>query len=442
MTALPPDLTPEPKDRWNIGRFLILGYATLAFMVVGFGAWGGFTSIAGAIVAHGTIEVQGNRQVVQHAKGGVIEKINVRDGDVVKAGDVLVELAGDDERSEFGIVEGQWFEILARKARLAAERDLTDTIVFSPELVARAAQDPKVAELMVAQQQQFEASAKVRDEELAQLTEREQQIEKQNVGLVAVDKATRSQLDMLSQEIKVQEDLLAKGLTQLARVLALKREFASLEGEGARAEAAIAENGGKIAETAIERVRLVSKMREEAIGELRDLEYREIELRERRAALTLQIEDLQLRAPVSGVVYGSTVDTLRGVIRAAEPIMYIVPQDAGLVVKAKVEPVNIDRVHVGQDARMRFAAFDARTTPEVDGKVLKVSADAIVEQQTQMRYYLAEISITQEARDKLGEVEILPGMPVESYIRTGDRSPLVYLTKPLTDYFAKAFREG
>ena len=442
MTDLPPDLAPEPRDRWNINRFLILGYATLAFLVVGFGAWGGFTSIAGAIIAHGSVEVQGNRQVVQHAKGGVIDTINVRDGDVVAAGDVLVELAGDDERSEFGIVEGQWFEILARKARLSAERDLSDRIAFSPELIDRAATDPKVAELMIAQQQQFEASRKVRNEEIAQLTERERQIEKQNVGLVAVDKATRSQLDMLRQEIAVQEDLLAKGLTQLARVLALKREYAALEGDGARAEAAIAENGGKIAETAIERVRLVSKMREEAIAELRDLEYREIELRERRIALRDQIEDLQLRAPVAGVVYGSTVDTLRGVIRAAEPIMYIVPRDAGLIVRARVEPMHIDRVHVGQDARMRFAAFDTRTTPEVDGKVMKVSADAIEDPQTQMRYYLAEVSITPEAREELGEVEILPGMPVEAYIRTGDRSPLVYLTKPLTDYFAKAFRES
>lgn len=442
MTNLPSDLTPEPADRWQLRRFLILGYATLAFMVIGFGAWGGLTKIAGAVVTHGSIEVEGNRQVVQHPKGGVIDQINVRDGDPVRQGDVLVQLAGDDERTELGIVEGQWFEILARKARLSAERDLTDTIQFPTELESRAATDPRIAELMAAQQQQFEATRKVREEEIAQLNERETQIQKQNEGLVAVDKATRAQLDMLRQEIEVQEDLLGKGLTQLARVLALKREFAALEGEASKAEAAIAENGGRIAETRIERVRLISKAREGAIAEMRDLEYRDIELRERRVSLIEQIDDLQLRAPVSGVVYGSTADTLRGVIRAAEPVMYVVPQDVGLVVRARVEPVNIDRVHVGQDARMRFSAFDARTTPEVDGKVIKVSADAIEDPQTRARFYLAEISITPEAREKLGEIELLPGMPVESFIQTGERSPVVYLVKPMADYFAKAFRES
>lgn len=442
MTALPPELTPEPADRWQLRRFMILGYATLAFMLVGFGAWGGFTKIAGAIVAHGVIEVEGNRQVVQHPKGGVIERIFVRDGDQVQKGQVLVELAGDDERSELGIVEGQWYEILARKARLSAERDLAESIVFPPDLAERATSDPKIAELLDAQRQQFEATLKVRNEEISQLSERETQIQKQNDGLVAVDKATRTQLDMLKQEIDVQDELYRKGLTQLARVLALKREHAALEGEASKAEAAIAENGGKIAEIAIERVRLISKAREDAIGELRDLEYREIELRERRLALIEQVDDLQLRAPAAGMVYGSTVDTLRGVIRAAEPVMYVVPKDAGLVVRAKVEPVHIDRVHVGQDARMRFSAFDARTTPEVDGKVLKVSADAIEDPQTRMRYYLAEVSITPEARAKLGNIELLPGMPVESFIRTGDRSPLEYLTKPMADYFAKAFRES
>lgn len=442
MTTLPPDLSPEPADRWQMRRFLILGYATLAFMLVGFGAWGGLTKIAGAIVAHGSIEVEGNRQVVQHPKGGVVDTINVRDGDLVQKGDVLLELAGDDERSELFIVEGQWVEILARKARLSAERDMVDTIAFPAELLRRAEADPKIAELMAAQQQQFEASRKVRDEEIAQLGERQAQIEKQNIGLVAVDKATRSQLDMLRQEIAVQEDLLSKGLTQLARVLALKREFAALEGEASRAEAAIAENGGKIAETAIERVRLISKAREEAIAELRDLEYREIELRERRLALIEQIDDLQLRAPVSGVVYANTADTVRGVVRPAEPVLYIVPREVRLIVRARVDTMHIDQIHVGQEAKMRFSAFDQRTTPEVWGHVAKVSADAIEDPQTRMRYYSVEVDINDDAMTQLSGLTILPGMPVEAFIQTGDRSPLGYLVKPLTDYFTKAFREG
>jgi HlyD family secretion protein len=435
-------MSPEPADRWNLGRFLLIGYATLAALVIGLGAWGVAARISGAIIAPGTVEVEGNRQVVQHLTGGVIAAIHVRDGDVVQAGDVLVELEGDALRTELGIVEGQWFEILARKSRLSAERDLQERIEFDPELVERAALDPKVTELMTAQQQQFDARRKVQSEEEAQLLEREVQIANQIDGLIALQSATKSQIELVGREIASQEELLDQGLTQLTRLLTPQRELARLRGSDGQVEAAIAENRAKIAETAIERVRLVSNTREEAISELRDLEFREIELREKRISLIDQISKLQLRAPAAGVVYGNTADTLRGVIRAAEPVLYIVPQDARLVVRAQVETMHIDQVRVGQPATMRFSAFDMRTTPEVEGEVIKVSADALEDEQTRMKYYRVEIDITETARAELAGLTILPGMPVESFIRTGDRSPVVYLVKPLTDYFTKAFREG
>ncbi len=434
--------TAGREENWNLRPFLWLGYGTLLAMVLGFGVWGGMTKISGAVIAPGTVEVEGNRQVVQHPTGGVIAAINVRDGDEVEAGDVLVELEGDTLRSELDIVEGQWFEILARKSRLSAERDLSDTIEFHPALIERAGEDPELAELMTAQQQQFEARHKVQAEELAQLREQEVQVVKQIEGLVALSEATQTQVDLLAREIEGQETLLAQGLTQLTRVLTPQRELARLKGSAGQADAAIAENRGKIAEIGIQRVRLVSETQEQAITELRDIEYREIELRERRLALIDQIAKLQLRAPVSGTVYGSAADTLRGVIRAAEPVLYIVPRDATLVVRAQVETMHVDQLHVGQEARMRFSAFDHRTTPEVDGKLIKVSADAIEDPQTRHRYYLVEVEINDEAQDKLSNLEILPGMPVEAFIQTGDRTPIAYLVKPLSDYFSKAFRES
>lgn len=436
-------MNPAMTDStWSSRRFLVLGYGTLVVTVVGLGGWGAFTQIAGAVIAPGVVGVEGNRQVVQHLSGGVIDEINVRDGDVVRAGDVLIALDGDTLRSELQIVEGQWFEVLARQSRLAAERDLADQIEFSPELLDELDATPKIADLMTAQQQQFDARRKVQTEEEAQLKEQEIQISKQIEGLVALQAANRSQIELLTREIEGQETLLSQGLTELTRVLTPRRELARLQGSLGQVEAAIAENRGKIAETAIERVRLSSKTRETAISELRDLDYREIELRERRLSLIDQIDKLALRAPTSGIVYGNTADTVRGVIRPAEPVLYIVPQDAGLVVKARVETTNVDKVHVGQEATLRFSAFDTRTTPEVEGQVLKVSADAIEDPQTRISYYEADIEINAAAREELGDVQLVPGMPVEAFIKTDYRSPLDYLVKPLADYFAEAFREG
>jgi HlyD family secretion protein len=432
----------EPKDRWGIRPLLVIGYATLILTVLGLGVWGAAARISGAIIASGAVEIEGNRQVVQHPIGGVIAAINVRDGDVVEQGDVLVELEGDALQTELGIVEGQWFEILARKSRLSAERDLEDSIDFDAELVDRARENPKIAELMIAQQQQFDARRKVRKEEEDQLVEQEIQIAKQIDGLESLQAATGSQVALLSREIDGQETLLAKGLTELTRVLTPQRELARLKGSAGQVEAAIAENRGKIAEITIERVRLSSKTQEAAIDELRDLEYREIELRERRLNLIDQIKRLQLRAPVSGVVYGNTADTLRAVIREAEPVLYIVPKDAHLIVRVRIDTRSIDKVQVGQEAKMRFSAFDTSTTPEVTGQVTAVSADALEDKQSGARYYRADIAISDEARAKLVGLEIVPGMPVEAFIKTDERSPLAYLVKPFSDYFTKAFRES
>ena len=436
-------MTEQPSTgRWGLGRFVFVGYFALALLVLGLGGWAVGTRISGAIIAPGEIVVEGNRQIVQHPTGGVIRAIHARDGDQVTEGDVLISLEGQELRSELGIVEGQWFEILARKARLSAERDGLETLEFDAELVERAGESPAVAALMGAQVQQFEARQKLHDEEVQQLEERQIQIAKQIDGLISLQSATESQIDLLSREISGQQELLSQGLTQLTRVLTPQRELAELRGTEGQVEATIAENRGRIAEIEIERVRLESELREAAIDELRDLEYREIELRERRRALIDQIDKLELRAPVSGVIYGSTADTLRGVIRAAEPVMYVVPRDTPLIVRTRVEPIHIDQVSLDQEASLRFSAFDMRTTPEVSGHVTAISADAFEDENNGVRYYRADIELDEGMREKLGELKLLPGMPVEAYIQTEERRPLNYFVKPLADYFNRAFREG
>jgi HlyD family secretion protein len=331
--------------------------------------------------------------------------------------------------------------MLARKSRLEAERDGLGAIAFNPELTSRVAAYPEIATLMAAQEQQFVARRKSQDEEKAQLQEQQTQIGKQNEGLEALQAATGSQVALLSREIDGQKTLLDQGLTQITRVLTPQRELARLKGVEGQVEANIAENRGKIAEIEIQRVRLASKAREDAIAELRELEFQEIETREKRRQILDRMARLFLRAPVSGTVYGSTADTVRAVIRPADPVMYIVPTDTPLIVRTKIDTIHIDQIHLGQEANLRFSAFDQRTTPEITGHVTEVSADAYHDERTGQRYYKADIRIDDGETEKLDHVMLLPGMPVESFIRTADRSALSYFVKPMQDYFTRAFRD-
>jgi HlyD family secretion protein len=424
---------------WSFRPFVLLGFATVALLVVGLGGWGAMARISGAVIASGSVEVEGNRQVVQHPVGGVVTEILARDGDKVAAGQVLLRLEGDSQRAEFRTVEGQLFELVARQNRLEALRDGNDTIVFDDELLARG-QEPEIVELMAAQVQQFEASHDTLTKERSQLTERASQIEKQIEGLDFQLAAIRKQVGLTEEELVAQETLMSQGLTQLTRVLSLRRDLAQLEGTQGATEAAVAENRAKIAEIDLEKLKLENKQRDDAIAELREIEFREIELRSRRTALGEEIARLDVRAPVDGIVYGSTAETLRGVVRAAEPILYIVPQEVNLIARAQIEASKIDQVHPGQAASLHFSAFD-RSTPVVEGTVTKVSADIFRDERTGHSYYRADIALDDNVLAELEGRRLVPGMPVEAFIATSERTALGYFVKPLADYFNRAFRE-
>lgn len=433
---------PAPASfDWSFRPFIVLGYATLLVLVLGLGGWGVYARIAGAVIAMGTVEVAGNRQVVQHPTGGVVTEILARDGDVVKQGDVLLRLEGDAQRAEYQTVEGQYFELVARQNRLEALRDDKDTVSFDPELVAMAPTDQSVRDLLAAQQGQFDASRDTLRKEQSQLDERSAQILKQIDGLDFQLAATKEQVGFTGEELAAQEKLMSQGLTQLTRVLSLRRDLAQLKGTQGATEAAVAENRAKITEIDLEKLKNENKVRDDAIAELREIEFREIELRSRRKALGDEIDRLDIRAPVAGVIYGSTADTLRGVVRAAEPILYIVPQDVDLIARTQIEAAKIDQVHVGQTATMRFSAFDSRTTPVVAGKISKVSADIFTDQRTGHSYYRADIALDDTVLAELQGRRLVPGMPVEAFIATEDRSVLTYFVKPMEDYFTRAFRE-
>jgi HlyD family secretion protein len=432
--------TPKSFD-WSFRPFVIVGYAALALLVVGLGGWGVYARISGAVIASALVEVEGSRQVVQHPVGGVVTEILARDGDLVAEGDVLLRLEGDAIISEHKIVEGQLFELIARLDRLEAQRDVKDTITFTDELIEAQAAHPELAELVEAQKQQFVARRDALKKEQEQLGERSGQIENQIDGLEFQLAALKEQVDFVGQELAAQETLMEQGLTQLTRVLALRREMAQLKGSQGATEASIAENRARIVEIDLEKLKLETTQREEAIAELREVEFRAIELRSRRQALGEEIARLDVRAPVAGVVYGSTAETLRGVVRAAEPILFIVPQAVNLIARAQIDAQKIDQVHVGQAATLHFSAFDQRTTPVIQGKVTKVSADVFTDERTGQIYYRADIALDETVLAELGGKRLVPGMPVEAFIATDERTPLGYFVKPMADYFNRAFRE-
>ncbi|MEL6914572.1 MAG: HlyD family type I secretion periplasmic adaptor subunit [Pseudomonadota bacterium] len=434
---------PGPKaEGWSARRPLTFGLIGLALLVGGFGTWATQANISGAIVASGRIEVDRNRQVVQHLDGGVVAELIVDEGADVAAGEVLIRLDDTLLRSELALIEGQLWETTARRARLEAERDGTETIAF-PAALLQAEGNADVADLIEGQRRLFAARGETVAARIEQLEKRRGQIEDQTDGIDAQLAALERQVELIDQELEGQQDLLDRGLAQLGRVLALEREEANLLGSIGELRASRAQAEGRVTEIDIEMLSLRSTRREEAITQLRDIRFNEVELIERRAGLLERLNRLDITAPVSGVVYGLTVFTERAVIRAAEPVLFIVPQDRPLIIAAEVDPIHIDQVFVGQNVTLRFSALDQRTTPELEGQVLQLSADAFEDEATRASFYRAEIILSEGQIARLPEgVSLIPGMPVESFIRTDDRTPLAYLVKPLADYFSRAFRES
>lgn len=433
----------NPTPEFSVHRHLALGLGGLALLILGFGGWASFSEISGAVIAPGQIEVDQNRQVVQHPDGGVVAQILAQEGDSVRQGQLLIQLDATRLGSELAIIEGQLFELMARRGRLEAERDDKPEPVYDILLRNSAASNADAAVLMAGQSQLLAARRASRAQEVAQLAKRRSQIDTQITGISAQSQALGQQLELIEQELKDQQTLLDRGLAQAGRVLALRREQARLSGQLGELTAQRALAQERATEIDLEVIKLRTQQREEAITRLRDLQFRELELAEQRRALLDQRDRLAIRAPASGIIYGLQVTTPRSVIRAAEPVMFIIPQDRPLVIAARVDPIHIDKITLGQPVNLRFSALDQRTTPELTGEVAKVSPDAFVDQARGLSYYRAEITLPEAEQAKLPEnIRLLPGMPVEAFIRTGDRTPLAYLTKPLTDYFSKAFRDG
>ena len=427
---------------WSARMPVFVGVFALTLLIGGFGSWSTFSSLAGAVVASGRVEVEQNRQIVQHPDGGVVATIQVREGDRVTVGQVLITLDQASLTSELNIIESQLHEVMARRARLQAERDAGSNLLFDSELLELAPKMKEVADLMAGQTRLFEARSENLQQQRDQLAKQRDQLGEQVRGIIAQTEALELQISLVGEELEAQRDLLARGLAQASRVLALRREEARLLGQIGELRASKAQAESKTTELDIESLKLTSSLREGAISQLRDLRVQELELRERRNSLTERLSRLSITAPTAGIVYGLAVNTPRSVIRAAEPVLYIVPQDRPLVIAAQVPTIHIDKIFTGQSVNLRFSSLDQRRTPELFGIVASISADSFTNEALGNTYYRAEIALNQGELAKLPDGTVLiPGMPAEAFILTSERSPMDYLIKPLWDYFEQAFRE-
>ena len=431
----------EPQSFARSMRGLILaGCAGLALFAGTIGVWAVASTISGAVIAGGQFVVDGNVKKVQHATGGIVGELNVREGDRVEQDQVVIRLDDTVTRANLQVITKQLDELTTRQGRLQAERDNKEQVAFSPELIARRG-EPGIAELTATEQSLFEARRSARDGQKAQLTQRIDQLNDEITGLNAQQKAHDQQARLIEEELTGIRWLYAKNLVALNRRAALEREAARLEGQKGQLIAALAQAEGKIVETRLQIIQIDAALREEVMKELREIQGKSAELVERRIAAEDQMKRIDIRSPSTGFVHQLTVHTVGGVITPAEPAMLIVPAEDSLQVEARVNPPDIDQIALGRDARVRIHAFNQRTTPELTGKVSRISADISRDQQTGASFYTIRVTIPPDEFARLGTDHVSAGMQTEVFVRTEDRTPLEYIVKPLKDQIAKAFRE-
>jgi HlyD family secretion protein len=444
--GVPATVPAQPKrptlDRSmvSVKNYVLFGFFTILALFGGIGGWAATTDLAGAVLAPGSVVVASNVKKVQHPSGGVISEILVKNGDKVKAGDVVVRLDQTVTRASLQVITKQIDELNGRVARLKAERDDAPSVVFPSELVARI-DEPDVAQLINGEQKLFESHVGTTKAQKQQLDERIAGFQQEISGNNAQAGTKSREIQLIKKQLEALERLESQQLVSAEKMMQMRREFARIEGEMAQLTAAAGQSKGKVAEIEIQKLTIDSQGKSDTVKDLREAEGKIIELTERRIAAQDQLTRVDIRSPADGIVDQMTVFTVGGVVNTAEPLMMIVPQDDLLVVEAKIAPHDIDQARSHKAAVIRFPAFNQRTTPSLSGTVASISAELTKEQQTNMQYYVARIKIDESELKRLGKLELVPGMPAEVQIRTTERSALSYLLKPLEDAFAKSFKE-
>ena len=466
--------------RFSARRGLVLGLGGVAALIGGLAGWGVFASISGAVIATGRVAVESRNQAIEHIDGGTVREVLVRDGDTVARDQPLLRFADSNLRSEAAILEAQFAELAALRNRLEAEFRGADTILWDTDLLSLSRTSPAIRDVLEGQERLFRAREAARAGEVALLGERIGQAHEEIVGLEARAVSLEQQSALIVRELDVNRETFDKGLTRLDRLLALERAARNLEGLAGTNAASIAGTRGRIAELKLQVLQVDARRIEEAEEQARNAKAKENQVRERLAQVRERLGRMEVRAPVPGIVFGMTVFAPGEVVQPGEPILQIVPEGADLVVIAQIQPMNVDQVYPGQAAVLRFTAFPLQVTPEREGRVVRVSADTVHDKESGKSWYEVELAMGgpaaaggasgpgpnsqttptgwegvfadvaqalglggsgREAQSLAGELALTPGMPAEIHIRTGDRSVISYLAKPVTDFFQRSMRE-
>ena len=427
-----------PKIKTSLKGPIVSGLTILLIFLVGATAWASSAKLASAIIAVGQLKVDSNRKQIQHLDGGIVNQILVSDGQRVKKGDTLVILDPVQAKSSLGIVAGALFTAELKRSRLQAERDNTEQPDFT-RFLHREHEDKN--SLIDAQQSLFSIRRSVQVSQQEILHQQIENLKSQISGFESQQASTQTQIEISKDELVNLKNLKARGLVGNERLLELERNLAQLEGRAGELVSSIASAKASIDEKRLELIRVKRSFHEQVLAELQDVESEIIDLQERANAATHHLQQMVVKAPVDGLIVGLNVHTEGGVVVPGQLLMEIVPDNDALIVEGQVLPTDVDDLLVGQSARVKLSGLQQRTTPELTGMLQYVSADSMLDERSGMTYFIIRVSIAAEELAKLPSEGLIPGMPAEVFVQTGERTALEYLLQPLSDTIDRAWRE-
>lgn len=432
----------DTSKRADINRHAVAGLVVVAILVPGIGGWSMTTNISGAVVAGGTVVVESNAKRVQHPDGGIVAKIYVHNDDRVTAGDPLLTLDDTALKASLRSITGQLDEALAAAARLTAEISDADDFAVPADMAGEAS-DPSIAALISTQKEILKSHKAVREGKIVQYEQQIAQLESQIEGNQAKATALRLQLDVVNKERADLSGLLEAKLVQATRVNELKKQTAQIEGDLGATTSAISQARAAIAERRVMIRQVAADALDQALNDMQSVREKIGQLTQQKIAAEAKLARVDIVSPQTGIVHESAVQTVGGVVGAGETLMMIVPTDDELVVEMRLNPVDIDKVHVGQDVIVRILGFNRRSTPDLSAMITQIAPDLTTDQKTGVRYYVVRARFdADKLRELPPELRLVPGMPTEAYIQTGARSVMTYILQPLVDQFSKAMRES